>query len=377
MKILSRIYLPLTVCVLLLFSFNFVIANEPPEGMVLIPAGNELDAFYMDKFEVTNSQFKKFLDENPLWQKEKALISLVGDTYLSGWEGNMYPKGRANHPVCDISWFAAKAYAEWVGKDLPTQAQWERAARGNLKEKTFPWGNSSPENNANFDRYTAKVSFSIPPTEKVGSYQPNHFGLFDMIGNVEEWCLDRLDVTDIHGRYHRMRGGSWFSEIEELSIANQSQHPAADSMGTLGFRCVSEIDGQNKVNLVSDMSYWLYEKILGGFDNALYSVEKGYKPQSQLEYAFDETVKYYTGQNRSFEHQLIRVYREIKNEQIPLQSEEIRVDREFTLLLWMIYLEVHFEHFEKNQNEQLKLFKKSIIEKSKNGLFVDESNNWQ
>lgn len=378
MKNLSRIYLPLTISVLLLFSFNFVIAEVPPDGMVLVPAGNGLDAFYMDKFEVTNAQFKKFLDGNPLWQKDKALISLVGDSYLTGWKGNMYPKGRADYPVCGMSWFAAKAYAEWVGRDLPTQAQWERAARGNLEEKKFPWGNRSPENRANFGRYTEKVSFRVPPTKKVGSYQPNDLGLYDMIGNVEEWCLDRLDVSDIHGRYHKTRGGSWFDEADELDVTNDSQHPAADGIGTLGFRCVSTIDEQNSVNLVSDMSYWLYQKILGGYDSALYSVSKGYKPQSQLEYAFDETVKYYTGQNRSFEHQLIRVYREVKTEQIhQKQTEEISVDREFTLLLWMIYLEVHFEHFEKNQDDQLKLFKKSIIEKSKDGLIVDEASNWQ
>ncbi len=377
MKNLSRIYLPLTVCILLLLSFNFVNA-EVPEGMVLIPAGNGLDAFYMDKHEVTNAEFKKFLEENPLWQKDKALISLVGDTYLTGWKGNMYPKGREDHPVCGMSWFAAKAYAEWIGKDLPTQAQWERAARGNQKEKKFPWGNSSPENKANYGRYTERVSFWIPPTKKVGSYQPNDFGLYDMIGNVDEWCLDRLDTNDIHGRYHRTRGGSWFEEAEELNIAIVSQHPAADGIGTLGFRCVSKIDGQNSVNLITDMSYWLYEKILSGYDSALYSVSKGYKPKSQLEYEFDETVKYYTGQNRSYEHELIRVYREVRTEQISeRQTEEIAVNREFTLLLWMIYLEVHFEHFEKNAHEQLQLFKKSIVEKSKDGLIVDEANNWQ
>ena len=358
-------------------NLNLVNADAP-DGMVLIPEVDGLASFYMDKYEVTNRQFKTFLDANPLWQQDKALISLVGDTYLSGWKDNMYPKGRDDHPVCGMSWFAAKAYAEWVGKDLPTQAQWERAARGLLKAKKYPWGNDHPKNRANFGRYTEKVSFRIPPTRKVGSYQPNDFGLYDMIGNVDEWCLDRSDANDIHGRYHRTRGGSWFEEADELDIATVSQHPAADGIGTLGFRCVSLANGQKNVNLVSDMSYWLYEKILGGYDSAIYSVSKGYKPMSELEYAFDETVKYYTGQKRSYEHELIRVYREVETEQIPeIQTEDIYIDREFTLLLWMIYLEVHFEHFEKSEHDQLQLFKKRIIEKSKDGLIAEDEYKWQ
>ena len=105
---------------------------------------------------------------------------------------------------------------------------------------------------------------------------------------------------------------------------------------------------------------------------------KALKPKRDLEYAFDETVKYYTGQNRSFEHELIRVYREVKTEQFPdVQAEDIYIDREFTLLLWVIYLEVHFEHFEKSEYDQLQLFRKSIIEKSKEGLIAEDGNNWQ
>lgn len=377
MKNLKKIYLTLTIILFTMTILNLSNA-EVPDGMVLIPAGDGLEAFYMDKYEITNRQFKAFLDANPLWQQDKALISLVGDSYLSGWKNNMYPKGRADHPACGMSWFAAKAYAEWVGKDLPTQAQWERAARGLLKKKKYPWGNDDPKNRANFGRYTERVSFRIPPTKKVGSYQPNDFGLYDMIGNVDEWCLDRLDANDIHGRYHRTRGGSWFEEADELDIATVSQHPAADGIGTLGFRCVSKVNEKNSVNLVSDMSYWLYEKILGGYDSAIYSVSKGFKPRRELEYAFDETVKYYTGQNRSFEHELIRVYREVKTEQFPdVQTEDIHIDREFTLLLWVIYLEVHFEHFEKSEHDQLQLFRKSIIEKSKEGLIAEDGNNWQ
>ena len=125
MKNRSRIYTTLTICLLVFIGINASKADVP-KNMVLIPAGDGIASFYMDKFEVTNAQYKKFIDANPLWQKDKALTSIVGDTYLWGWKGNMYPKRRANHPVVGISWFAAKAYAEWVGKELPTQAQWEK-----------------------------------------------------------------------------------------------------------------------------------------------------------------------------------------------------------------------------------------------------------
>ena len=134
----------------------------------------------------------------------------------------MYPKGKADHPVVDVSWFAAKAYAEWVGKDLPTEAQWERAARGapiakkynsvayisfgfpaaraTLMEKKYPWGDAEPQSRANYNRYTPMIDFSDPPTKAVGSYLPNEYGLYDMAGNVTEWCLDGLNFEEVRGR---------------------------------------------------------------------------------------------------------------------------------------------------------------------------------
>lgn len=371
MKNRSGIYYGLTICILVLISIYPCKAN-PPENMVLIPAGDGIVSFYMDKYEVTNAQYKKFIEANPLWQKDKALTSIVGDTYLWGWKGNMYPKGRANHPVVDISWFAAKAYAEWVGKELPTQAQWEKAARGTLTGKKYPWGNTEPSKKANFDRYTPKVSFSKPPTKEVGSYPPNEYGLYDMAGNVSEWCLDRLDVDDIHGRYHRMRGGSWFNTAEELKISRKSQHPADDGMGTVGFRCVSIINGAKSKNVETDMSSWLYENMQNGFDSALYSVSEGFTPKSVLEARFDRIVQYYTGHSRAFEKKLMRMFTEVIAEQnSEFQSEEVTISRDTTLLLWKFYLEIHFEHIEKSVEEKLRLFKGCVLEKIDNLLIKE------
>ena len=143
MRTLTPILYGLILCTLSIFTIKLS-TPEAPEGMVLIPAGDDIDAFYIDAYEVTNAQYRKFIDANPQWQKDRALTAIVGNDYLSGWDRNMYPKGKANHRVVNISWFAAKAYAEWMGKELPTEAQWEKAARGALVGKKYPWGDVEP-----------------------------------------------------------------------------------------------------------------------------------------------------------------------------------------------------------------------------------------
>ena len=178
-----------------------------PEGMVLIPAGefeigsddaearhNEqpvrsvyIDAFYMDKTQVTNTQFKEFLLKNPQWQKERVNARFADENYLTLWDGNDYPDGKRNHPVTNVSWYAAMAYAEWAGKRLPTEAEWEYAARGGLNGQKYPNGNKITPGDANYDR---NVGDSTP----VALYSENGYGLYDMTGNVWEWCLDKYDA---------------------------------------------------------------------------------------------------------------------------------------------------------------------------------------
>ena len=140
-----------------------------------------VDAFYMDAHEVTNVEYRQFLLENPTWQKSQIDAGFHDGAYLKDWVGNEYPRGKGYHPVTHVSWYAAMAYAAWEGKRLPTEAEWERAARGGLAGKKYPWG----------DTYDAtQVNHGGSSTTVIGKYPANGYGLYDMAGNVTEWCLD-------------------------------------------------------------------------------------------------------------------------------------------------------------------------------------------
>ena len=254
----------------------------PPEGMVLIPAGSflmgsedeeaaeqpvhtvHLDAFYMDVYEVTNAQFKAFVDANPNWQKDRIDDRFHAGGYLDDWPGNNYPAGKAEHPVTWVSWYAAMAYAEWAGKRLPTEAEWEYAARGGLAGQKYPWGDAEPTPaDANYD-------WNVGDTTPVGQYADNGYGLYDMAGNVWEWCLDAYDggfyavsdnsrnpiaggetiqwlrenFTSIPADLGRVsRGGSWESDAQSLRVAFRVSVRILPtfSFSFDGFRCVRDI----------------------------------------------------------------------------------------------------------------------------------------
>ena len=164
-----------------------------------------VDAFYMDKYPVTNAQYKMFLEANPRWRKpskwnesdkaKKKIISTLfiyrkyhDRDYLKHWDGNDFPMGKDDHPVTHVSWYAAMAYAKWIGKRLPTEAEWEKAARGGLTGQKYPWGNLMDSNMV----FCGK---EVDETTSVGKYPSNNYGLHDMVGNVWEWCLDEYDAN--------------------------------------------------------------------------------------------------------------------------------------------------------------------------------------
>ena len=217
-----------------------------------------VDAFYMDVDEVTNAEYKKFVDANPQWGKDRIPRSYRDSEYLKHWNGNSYPSGKGNHPVVHVSWYAAMAYSQWAGKRLPTEAEWEKAARGGLVGQKYPWGNSIDSSKANYGK---NVGGTIP----VGSYPPNGYGLYDMAGNVWEWCLDAYDknfykksprrnpiggadsITHIINNFTNVknsrvtRGSSWVYDPDGLRIAFRGRLTASRTYFGLGFRCARTV----------------------------------------------------------------------------------------------------------------------------------------
>ena len=193
-----------------------------------------VDAFYMDTYEVTNAQFKAFVDANPNWQKDRIANRFHNGDYLKPWNGNNFPAGTANHPVTYVSWHAAMAYAEWAGKRLPTEAEWEYAARGGTAEMKYPWGNNISNRQANYQN-------NVGGTTAVGRYAANGYGLHDMAGNVWEWCIDEYGTSIPANGPRVLRGGGWRNSAESLRVAARSRAAPAITYDDLGFRCVRDV----------------------------------------------------------------------------------------------------------------------------------------
>ena len=284
------------------------------ENMVLIPAGNFLmgrenrdgwspmaapemfddelpshevyvDAFYIDKYEVTNRQFKEFADATGyVTESERdggsevlvpvsAAQTIIQGTDI-GWKGVeganwRQPEGpgsgienRMDHPVVHVSWNDANDYAKWAGKRLPTEAEWEKAAKGGTNTNWF-WGDDLDGSGkyANiygehrFDyKYPAEVLDGYDETAPVGSFLPNAYGLYDTAGNVFEWTSDWYQYDYFShspasnpkgpdsGEGKVIKGGSWnFCECY-IRPANRQPQDTHDRNSTLGFRLASDKD---------------------------------------------------------------------------------------------------------------------------------------
>jgi len=258
--------------------------------MMLIPAGEfdmgsndyddakpvhtvYLDAFYMDKYEVTNEQYAQFLNDygkNTDAAGHK-LIAIDSSYCLIEKSGNVYraKSGYEKHPVVVVSWYGAAAYAQFYGKRLPTEAQWEKAARGGLKGKKYPWGGEIDPSKANYNHDSRGHSTEdmMKYLKPVGSFPPNGYGLYDMAGNVWEWCADEYDenyyskspknnptgpgtpvrfvddnFTSVkNNTYCVLRGGSWYSHTFNLRCATRNRYFALNANHNLGFRCSQDL----------------------------------------------------------------------------------------------------------------------------------------
>ena len=213
-----------------------------------------VNGYLIDKYPVTNSEFRVFLTENEQWQKNYIPEKLHNGKYLSSWIGKIYPRNKDNDPIVNVSWYAAMAYAQWIGKRLPTEAEWEKAARGGLSEKMYPWGDDITNDLANY-------GMIVGSTTPVGTYPPNEYGVYDMVGNVWEWCLNDYehietsektgisveDIGSILDSYLEvesnrvLRGGSWASSERALNVAYRGSAAPRFTYYSYGFRCVKDI----------------------------------------------------------------------------------------------------------------------------------------
>jgi sulfatase modifying factor 1 len=265
------------------------------EGMVLVHSGSfwmgsddafaypddgegpprevELDGFWIDACAVTNSEFGTFVAEAayvteaerfgwsfvfggllpddfpptqavaqaPWWRKVEGADWKRPEGAQSSFES------RLDHPVVHVSWNDALAYASWAGKRLPTEAEWERAARGGLDRKVFPWGDELepggghlmnvwqgdfPGHNSLADGYLG--------TAPVRSFPPNGLGLYEMTGNVWEWTGVRFDG---HGAGRVQKGGSYLchhSYCRRYRVAARQSSTPDSSTGNVGFRCARD-----------------------------------------------------------------------------------------------------------------------------------------
>ena len=224
--------------------------QTPPRDMVLVEGGTfrmgsasgsdddekpvhgiTLSPFYIDAREVTVAQYRVF-------------CTATGRAFPSApfWDW------QDDHPIVNMSWDDASAYAQWAGKRLPTEAEWEYAARGGNKSRGFTYsGSNSPGDVA------WHAGNSGGQTHPMGQKQPNELGLYDMSGNVWEWCADWYDGSSYSsspannpkgpttGQYRVLRGGSWFNSRDLLRVADRNNDSPSDRSSDFGFRCARDV----------------------------------------------------------------------------------------------------------------------------------------
>jgi formylglycine-generating enzyme required for sulfatase activity len=194
-----------------------------------------LDAFLIDQYEVTVADYRRCVQAGKC-----STDSLTGED-LCNWG----KQGRDNHPINCVNWNQAKAYCEWAGKRLPTEAEWEKAARG-ADGRKYSWGNQWDGSKTNAENKVGK-------TAAVGSYSSgaSPYGVHDMIGNVWEWvedwydkdyyrrALDQNPTGPSEGKLKIWRGGSWANHAWDSRASFRYGNDPRSRYNNLGFRCAS------------------------------------------------------------------------------------------------------------------------------------------
>lgn len=193
-----------------------------------------LNDFYLSATEVTVAQFKRFC--------------LATNRKMPEQE----PTSADDHPVVFITWYEAKDFCEWVGGSLPTEAQWEYAARSGGMSVRYPTGDEVDHTTANLSRKGKKDKWE--KTSPVGKFPPNYLGLYDMAGNVYEWCNDyyKSDYYELSNSiepqgpatsmFKILRGGSWYHEKQHLRCSDRFRFMPVARISFVGFRVAWKAD---------------------------------------------------------------------------------------------------------------------------------------
>lgn len=239
-------------------------ALEVPEGTVSVPAGwfqmgsdphvdrdagpQEqpqrpvfLDSFEIDRYEVTNVHYLRF-------------VLATGAAWPPYWKADPFPEKMVRHPAIGVSWMEADAYCRWVGKRLPTEAEWEKAARG-PDARLFPWGNQPAGwGRSNIAHTGSKHGLAYPPLANVDRYDRgvSPYGVYQMAGNVAEWVADWFDPEyyrrasshnpdgPLVGQDKVFRGGSWNEDPEVARSAGRGARAPDQRSYLIGFRCARD-----------------------------------------------------------------------------------------------------------------------------------------
>lgn len=237
----------------------------------------ELDEFWIDETAVTNQSFAQFVDatgyiteaELTGWsfvpavllsqQDEQYLVGQSGDTpwwvgvTAANWRQPLGPSSSTtdiqSHPVTHISWSDANAFAQWNGKRLPTEAEWEKAARGGLDNSLYAWGDDLIVDGqhmcniwqGDFPTFNSAQDGHLG-TAPVHSFEPNGYGLYNVCGNVWEWTADSWNSTDLADN-KVIKGGSFMchdSYCNRYRLSARTSHPKNGFTAHIGFRCVAD-----------------------------------------------------------------------------------------------------------------------------------------
>ena len=220
---------------------EFTMGSDDDEDTTNQPHRVDLDAFYMDTYEVTNALYAKCVAAGVCEPPQKTK-SYFRDTYYGDPPYDQFP-------VIYVDWNMARTYCEtWRGARLPTEAEWEKAARG-TDERTFPWGEEIRCENANYDGVPDFTAFCAGDTSTVGSYEngKSPYGLYDMAGNVFEWTSSihksyPYDPADGREELNRggdrvIRGGGWSQGPHDQTVYYRSWVAPYFSDSETGFRC--------------------------------------------------------------------------------------------------------------------------------------------